>query len=230
MADKSIDFKFFYKLSSLYEALTLSACDPVVVPSGIGSKGLHVFSHMFYDCMEDEEEGFRIMEDRKRIAQEDIVNHFSFHEYAVKAFYSIDELANVNNREGVVNIARELAIQLEQYSGFTGIITEHKTRLEKKAFLNYPVCFRGHYFQVPWYTNLAEKSFNPTISESGVITEAIKTRYLGNQFLTVQGPIPKITISEGKDSGEGLIDTSLRGRLELTKELLRRAGFKIKLD
>ena len=46
------------------------------------------------------------------------------------------------------------------------------------------------------------------------------------QFLALsEGPLPRKLPPFMDDSGEGFSDTSLRGRLELTKELLKRAGY-----
>ena len=59
-----MDYKFFKKLSSLYEALTFTATDSVTVSDITESTRFHLESRMFYDAYRDgSEENVRIAEE-----------------------------------------------------------------------------------------------------------------------------------------------------------------------
>ncbi len=217
------DFNFLAKLSSLYTALTSSACDPVAVPSGLELvERVSVFSRVFYDCADDEDAALETMRERFGVAGEDIRSHFKMHSQARDRFYDIDEAINRNNRTDVVAATTSL---IEAVGGYSSLVSQHVARLGDSAFMYYPTCVPGHYFVVPGYRKIVEKSFNPEQSLDGISEELSLLGDLVRGFEAMRGKILAVRLSEGEDSGEGISDTSLRGRLELTKELLKRAGF-----
>ena len=64
-----IDNALFHNVVSAYHAVVLSASSPVVVPSDINISSDLIFppfSHIYYDCTEDEKRGIEIMKERKK--------------------------------------------------------------------------------------------------------------------------------------------------------------------
>jgi len=148
------------------------------------------------------------------------------HEKILKGFYDIDEGLNTRNRERVADAAQYLTTDVLQYGA---LVSAHKAWAVaisgRVDFLDYPTCVPGHYFILPHCSEVRVKSFNSEQTLEGVgegFTAIVK---LSNDFRIGSAELPDIKISEDKDTGEGIFDTSLRGRLELNKELLRRAGF-----
>lgn len=210
------------KLSSVYEACTLSACDPISVPTDIqNSAGKHTFSHMFYDCTDPEERGMRIMNQRINEG-DDIQAHLGIHDDLLGNFYSVDEALKTDDRAGLVKAGRLVFKNLEKYGKLVG---EHSNRLGERAFLSYPVCLPGHIF-APVNTGVTtEKVFNPEQDAEGLRRD-ITSGLTALENLTLHGGVfAEIGMYDGYDSGKGIFETSLRSRLELTKLLLERAGF-----
>ena len=46
-----------------------------------------------------------------------------------------------------------------------------------------------------------------------------------HEFSANYSPLPSVQIIDSTDTGDGINDTSLRGRIELTRELLKRVGY-----
>ena len=69
--------------------------------------------------------------------------------------------------------------------------------------------------------------FNTNATNIGVCEDLEKLIYLSSDFSRLDGKIPVSTVSTQVDTGEGIMDTSLRGRHELNKELLKRVGFRL---
>jgi hypothetical protein len=220
---KTRDFNLLAKLSALYTAMTSSACDPVAVPSGLEPVDkISAFSRIFYDCADDEDGALELMRERFRQAGSDIRIHYGLHAQARDRFYDADEAINRYDRSGVVLAARSLIDVVREYAG---LVSQHVARLGDSAFMYYPTCVPGHYFVVSGYRKIVEKSFNPEQSLDRISEELSLLGDLVRGFEAKRGKILAVRLSEGEDSGEGISDTSLRGRLELTEELLKRAGF-----
>ncbi len=219
------DFEFFVRLASLQRALTLSVVDPVAVfeYSPLTKDRIWV-ARMFYDCYPDEGEARAIMGERIKIGSDDIAEHLRFHEKMKYQFYSIQEDANVNNRKRLGETVDSLCNEVVTFNAF---LAEH-SKLDERSFLFYPSCSpipftiplieggRGHF---------AMLKFNPDKTSEGVIAEIDDLRELISDFSIRQERIPEVRIGD-YDTGEGISDSSYRGRYELTRELLRRAGYK----
>ena len=221
---KEIDYEFFWRLSSLYEALTMSAVDSVVVPSSYfdkDNKRKGIFSYVYYDAADDEDVALRIMEKRKFTAFNVVRENALFHVHALKYFYDIEERANVHNRRSVANVTQNLCVGFGRYINF---VKEHRSVMGNKAFLNYPTCISGHYFQVAWHDGIREKEFNAEQSWRMGLSDCIRIRETADYFARQNGKIPPVQISERRDEGEGITDNSLRARVELNKQLVKRAG------
>ena len=210
------------RLSSVYEACTLSACDPVSVTDIKGLAGKHTFSHMFYDCTDPEERGIGTMDQRIREGGDDIRTHLRIHDDFLDNFYSVDDALKADNRAELVEAGRLVFKSLEEYGK---LVVEHSNRLGERAFLSYPVCLPGHIFAPVGTGVIRGKSFNPE-QDLGGLTKELAEGTLALENFPLQGNgFGEIRMYEGYDSGEGTFETSLRGRLELTKLLLERAGF-----
>ncbi|MBS3086667.1 hypothetical protein J4422_03110 [Candidatus Pacearchaeota archaeon] len=212
-----------WKLSSAYEACTLSACDPVSVPVG-GTSRKGAFSHMFYDCTDPEKEGIEIMRQRIKDGRDDILAHLRIHDNLLSGFYSVDDALKTENRERIVEEGRRIFENLENYGKHVG---EHSVRFAEKAFLYYPTCLSGHYFVPKGAGVIMEKVFNPQQNEEGLKEEITNGIIALENFplFSLNDELRVLRMYEGYDSGEGSFGTSFRGRLELTRLLLERAGF-----
>ncbi|HKZ34233.1 MAG TPA: hypothetical protein VJ142_03315 [Candidatus Nanoarchaeia archaeon] len=219
--------ELLWKLSSAYEACTLSACDPISVPSDIKLlAGRYFLSHMFYDCTDPEARGIEMMNQRIREGSEDIRAHFRIHEDLLDNFYSVDDALREGDREGIVKAGRLVFENLEIYGRLVG---EHSERLGERAFFHYPTCLPGHIFAPKGAGIIREKVFNPQQDAEG-LREEIKNGIALAHFTLPLGPdeaLRELSMYTGSDSGDGIFQTSFRGRLELTKVLLERAGFQV---
>ncbi len=217
------DFELFYRLNSMYNALTISTTSPVVIPSGISPPGkISAFSHVFYDAAENEDKALEIMRKRIKLNSGDIAKHLDLHKLMLKLFYDIEESANTSNRNSVSDAVSKLCTCVRDY---TRLVAVHLHRPKEEAFLSYPTCIPGHYFVVPSFSIIRELSFNPNQNIHGVIREITDLEELLIDFEIQAEKISIVKVSDALDTGEGISDTSLRGRLELTIELLKRAGY-----
>ena len=212
------------RLSSIYEACTLSASDPVSVPSDIDLAGRHTYSHMFYDCIDSGNRGVETMNQRIREAGDDIQTHLKIHDALLGNFYSVDEALRTSDRERIVEAGRFVFGNLEKYGRLVG---EHSNRLGERAFLNYPTCLPGHFFAPRGTGVIMEKDFNPEQNEDGLRRDIESGLLVLENFPLKGNGFGETRMYSGYDSGKGILATSLRGRLELTKSLLERAGFQI---
>jgi len=221
-----VDFELFFRLSSLYEALAISATDPVVLKAGLGDC-LEDAPGMFYDCYGDTEGANTIMGRRIEIASEDIRQHYKAHKSFLENFYSIDESINTGNRGRATDATLSLCDNVLNY---LPIMRAHELRFLEDSFLHAPMCPPGHYFQIPdsGRLEIPQLDFNypaQTDYVAGVYLNIIKK--LAPVFRINPDNMPYVRVATQPDSGEGIIDTSLRGRLELNKELLRRVDFEL---
>ena len=158
-----------WRLSSAYEACTLSACDPVFVPleNNILIRR-SIFSHVSYNHTYPEKRGANIMEMRIKEAGDDIQTHLRIHDDILSNFYSIDEALKAGNRVRVVKAGRLVFKNLEKYGKLVG---KHSKRFKEKAFLQYPTCFPGNIF-IPKNSNrttkIMGKVFNPEQNAKGL--------------------------------------------------------------
>ena len=208
---KKGDFDLLFKLSSLREALCISVCDPIVFPSGIEGSGRGEFSHMFYDAVEDEGRALDLMQERIKTSSRDIFRHLDIYKELRDSFYSIDEALNISHRR---------------------LVDAHMEGLGEDAFLDYPACLSGDYFMIQGvkHSVALSKIFNLSQDREGFLEELELGRAIVESFSHKQRALPSLSISDALDSGDGVHDTSLRGRLEVTKLLLRRAGMNVPID
>ena len=219
------EMEALWRLSSVYEACTLSACDPVSVPTDTkGLAGKHTFSHMFYDCTDPEERGIETMDQRIREGGDDIQAHLRIHDDLLGNFYSVDEALKTDDRAGLVKAG---GLVFENLGEYGKLVEGHSNRLGERAFLQYPTCLPGHFFAPRGTGVIMGKVFNPEQDLGGLTTELAEGTLALENFPLQGNGFGEIRMYEGYDSGEGAFETSFRGRLELTKFLLERADFQI---
>lgn len=214
------DFKFLWKLSSLYEALTHSAVDPIV----LNKSEIKDFGGIYYDACDDQTKAIKIMKNRILSGKLDIMCHQKFHELFLNSFYDIDESINTNKRTKVANIASLLCVNVITYLEF---VEQNHLRLGNDYFLYYPSCPPGDYFQIPNLSNriIPQLEFNPSKTKKGGRIDLTKINMIISDFKLGKDKIPSVRVASQEDTGEGIMDSSLRGRIELNNELLRRVSF-----
>lgn len=214
------DFKFLWRLSSLYEALIHSAVDPVV----LDKSEMKEFGGIYYDAYNNQTKAIKIMKNRMLFGRNDIIDHRKFHESFLNKFYDIDEFINTNNRTKVGDVVDLLCNDVSDYLSF---VYQHHLILSNDYFLYYPSCPTGHYFQIPKsdIKIIPQLEFNPKKTKKGGGIYLAKIKRVIPNFKLGKDKIPSMRVASQEDSGDGIIDNSLRGRIELNNELLRRVGF-----
>ena len=218
------NFDAFWKLSSVYHALTNSVCSPVIVPSELyeGEGRTHAFSHVFWDCAEDEDDAKGLMVARLGRGREDIDIIIKTHESLSDEFYNIFESLNTNNRTLVIRAVANIGQLLKDYGE---LVKKHNTRLGENSFLEYPTCIEGHMFLLRGYRKARECFFNNEQDYNGLQIEIETMNNVLRLLASSDEELPRenlLRLMNTEDTGEGIMDTSLRGRIELTKELLKR--------
>lgn len=217
------DYELFFKLSSIYHALILSSVDPVVVPfSPEREDNVGIFTHVFWDAHEDKSYAVKIINDRIKKYPKLIKSHHKYYESMRDSFYLIQEFIPENDRKLIAKNSRTLIDSLKNYRN---LVENHQDTA--RPFLHYPTCLRGHYFLIDGDDRIKENSFNPHQTKLGLEKEIRYIYRLLSFFPTISDNISHVKLSHEFDSGTGFSDTSLRGRVELNKELLKRAGFDI---
>ena len=211
------DFEYLFKIASAYHSLVGSAVNPIAISSGIENQR---FSKIYYDC---EDRGRGIMKKRLELAEQDIVEYHAAHKILIKDFYDIDEAINRNNRKDIdfcVDKAFEGIIVLAETT------RDHRERLKDKAFLDYPYCIPEHYFHIARNPKISTLEFNETRDFEGIGLEYDLIKELKTDFLIGKDNLSGARIFP-RDSGEGIIESTLRARVELNKLLLERVGLTI---
>lgn len=222
------DYTMLWKLSSAYYAASSSACNPVAVRSELwtpGSRG--AFSYMFYDCTDPASHGKEIMRGRIEKASEDITQHLGIHDSLEKAFFDVEEALNANNRVRATDAGHRVYDGFEAYNTLILKHNVHCTDTEIEPFLLPPACVTGHYFMIPGTPFIRPQAFNPEFSAEGFVDEVGEGRVLLQEFVTRTDPLVGVKLADLPDSGEGITGCSLRGRLALTRELLKRASYSV---
>ena len=227
MGVSETDFDFLRRLSSLYQALCISATNPIVID--VGEMEDKVVG-MFYDAygdgdIEDLKIAEEIMRKRIEIAGYDIKKHHKYHSEFLKSFYSVDEYINTNNRMDVAETSRDLCGIVKDY--VLNLIDPHTERFGEDAFLHYPFCEDRFSFYIPGTKVVGDLVFNLNATSSGAENYLRRIIRRSKDFELLEEKIPIDKIATSEDMGEGIMDTSLRGRHELNKELLKRIGFDV---
>ncbi len=215
------DYDLLFRLSSVYHAVTLSVTAPVVLPSEHkGSEEISVFSHQYYDTFENERYALETMKKRIRLGFHDIGNHLSLHEEMCKCFFTIDESLNSNKRDNFLTATNFLIAHLKNYGQ---IITTHRDRMRDESFLFYPACLPGHYFYCGGHACVPENEFNSEQNARGFYKDLIGTTRSIALSSSSHDPLRGIILASQQNSET----TSLAGRIETTKEMLKGVGYPI---
>lgn len=211
------DFELLWKLASINNALTLAVTDPVVVQEP-------GFPDMFYDCTEEEDRGLLIVQKRIEECSDDIHKHLGAHRAMLSVFYDFDESLNRNDRFAVCANAADLSQHLIRCAD---IVSNHISR-SHDSFLNYLSADPTNMFTVPLIKESGGEiryfDFNAQRSYGGIIYEMRDFRKRVVDFRAESGTLFSVPFGN-HDTGKGINDTSYRGRLALTEELLRHAGY-----
>lgn len=205
-------------LQGFYQTLGQSVTDPVTVPSG---SPLAQFSRMYYDCTDNEDEGYTIM--RRRIGRFEgtIFSFISEHQTMLDALIGIEEHANTGNTAAVRHdISRFVDLYESHLDGIARVRKED-------SFLDFPnaaICaLSGRY--------LRNAYFNPKRTERGARKEGYLLREAladisPHEIIQFSGicPTRAPTASLSIPDDKNMMDTSYQGRINFTKEMLRRVN------
>ena len=149
------------------------------------------------------------MKNRILSGKVDIMCHQKFHEFFLNSFYDIDEFINTNKRTEVVDIASLLCRRVMTYLEF---VEQNHLRLGNNYFLDYPGCTPGNYFQIPNSSNkiIPQLEFNPSKTKKGGEIYLEKINRVISDFKLGKNKIPSVRVASQEDTGEGIMDSSLR--------------------
>lgn len=234
----SEEFEFLRRTTSLYEALCLSSTDPVTIVNRIETRnGTFQNQPMIYNCYgdgsnSDLEIGEEIMKKRiKGIGDHDIIRHNNYHLKFLGFFEELDKTIDINDRINFSSITRELCDSVREY--MIKVVKPHKNWFTEKrypypegSFLDYPYFLSDYSFQIINDDRIGSLRFNHKYNLSCANNDLSKIVQLSESFTRSGSNIPIkkfLNYYEGVD----LMDTSLRGRYDLNKELLKRIKFNL---
>jgi hypothetical protein len=217
------DFNFLARVDGLQKALINSCTSPVVVwKTEEGGYGLPNFA-MYYDCTNDENIGYKIMEKRTDLAEQDIVKHFRLHKSALEYFLNLDNAIVDNNRKEFSEIFYKLYKDTKKS---IDLIEAHKISHKDESFLDYPSCPPGHYFHIWKGEFISRVNFNPQRTKQGALRALEKIQQQSTDFKIRQEKLPYIAMPFSEDGGAGLFDSSFRQNLSITQQLLEKLGLR----
>jgi len=79
------DYLFFWRVASAYNALSMTAVDPVTLQTDFkiyadkGVNARNIFGRIYWDCHDDEMFAKAIMTERIQNASQDIIDHLTIH-------------------------------------------------------------------------------------------------------------------------------------------------------
>ncbi len=213
-----------YRLASLEQALITAVTAPVVLRSEGHSPGkIGPFSHLFYDCADNEQQAVDIMFGRINSASQNIQEHMIFFGQFIDGLARIQKAFNRNDRRRVSEEGSALVSQLRAY---ITLVDSHKKRLDWRAFLVQPTCLSGHYFLLPGRKLiLPVLRFNPEQTTEGARRDTGKLEEALHDCGEHYGPLP--VLDEARTYNlfrQGPDTTSLTHYYRLTRELLTRIG------
>ncbi len=215
------DFEFFWRISSLYNALSYTAIDPIVFHEGNSSSGLN--SDAYYD----NELAIPLIKKRIKIGADDIIKNYEIHKDFLKYFSEIDLAIKNKDR---INVGNNVELLCNLTSDYLNFVKKHKSQLPSKYFLDYPTCKPEHYFQL----RFEEKGdlmthhlrFNTKINRINGEKDLNKIRKIIPLFGLVHGDLYRIEIMNQIDPDKG-VTNPLKNNIERNKELLKRIGFDV---
>jgi hypothetical protein len=212
-------------LQAHYDALKLSVIDPICIATG--SDDLR-FSKQVYD-ISDTEDAEEIVKERVKKYKTTIQSFISQHQGMLKSMDDIEEVANIKNTSMVIKRGQEYLRKYEEHIEF---INQFKKEKNRDDFLGYPASIT----QTRSNQQMPVLSVNPNQTYNGAIEAAQKLE----ETIKKLSPTDKIDFSainttETPYSGIELsdiaikhgFDTSYRGRIEFTINMLEKQGFKL---
>jgi len=197
-------------LTATYEALTHAVASPIAI------------NGVFYDACEDEEEAKHTMFLRINNFGRDLGGHIQIYKRLRDKFYDVGESMNINHR-GRLAVAIQDIAKLTLACG--NLVERHlKKKLETECFLEYPFSKLTTYTAVNGFPGHAESSFNLERNLGGLISDSLLLGEFAKKVVDGKTPFPRNDYAWTRDSAEGLIQETLRARVDLTEEMLKRAG------
>jgi len=222
------DFNLFSKLVSTYYGIHHSCTAPVVMPSRLyHGKPISTFSYIYFDCAESKNEELKalsMMERRIELGSEDIEKHLNLMDNFVEGFGKIKTSAFSGNRTEVADKTDNLIENLTEY---VSLIDNHSKKLGENSFLYYPVSIPGHFVHFVGSPYIGNVSFNLSQNCMGANEEINELTSLVSKFRDNKDRI-KTYIHEFEFANDDRLDSSLRGVLATTKQLLSKVGFDYK--
>ena len=219
-----VDDRAVYHLASLEQALITAVTAPVVLPSkGYGPCRIEPFSHIFYDCVDNEQQAVEIMLGRMNSASHNIQEHMTLFGQFVDSLARVRKAFNQSNRRQVSEEGFNLASQLHAY---TILVDRHQRKLGWRGFLIQPTCPSGHYFLLPGEKRIVPVlHFNPEQTTNGAQQDTEKLEDALNDCGEHYGPLPALDDGPAYNLfRQGPEMTSLKHYYQITKGLLARIG------
>lgn len=223
------DFKFYYRMASLQQAMITNSVVPVCVwrsdeggIEGLNSPG------MYYDCCEDSEKGISVMKKRISIAGKDIVSHFDNHRRLRDFFIEADSAIVRQDRR---DFGEQCGMICAVSAWYSQMVYRHIAKLDDEAFLTYPNTSGGTFFDIVDSHRMVipEMRFNPNGSFGSLSDNINEIHRSIDAFRKRNGRMPYFELpAYGKDGGSGFYDINYGENIKRAKILLERVGMKVK--
>lgn len=178
---KDTGTELFYKLEGLYYALVGSLIDPIQVPSGFGLQypielpSGQEFPDLLIDEGEYESKPERILRERIRYAESDLIEFLDFHKEMYKTNLNISETCNCQNSSTLRIHTHRFLSYAQDYTSF---VSQHIETYNKKAFLKHLTCPPGNMSA----RNFKNVKFNQEATELGAQVEIASIRQSLDKF------------------------------------------------
>jgi hypothetical protein len=211
-------------LQAHYDALKLSVVDPICIATG--SDDLR-FSKQLYD-VSDTEDAVEIVQERVKKHKTTIQAFINQHQGMLKSIDDIEEAANIKNASMVIKRSQEYLRKYEEHIEF---INQFKKEKNKDDFLGYPASItqtRSNQ-QIPVVTVNPKQTYKGAIEAAQTLEETIKLLSPADKIdfsviNTTDAPYSGIELSD--TAIKNGFDTSYRGRIEFTINMLEKEGLK----
>lgn len=206
-----LDSEVFWRVESLYRALSRSSKDVVLVPDEDEEIPGPDF---LFDCRKD---GRLIVEERLRTQGQTVKEAYHQHKIMLNHFYDIQEIANRGNRS---HVARGIEDMVGDFKNYLDLVKSHREEQQDNYFLFYPTDESFFFGCLPHEGG--KMNFNKEANYSGAVRDLDRLKDSLVLFTEVKTklrypvePIPR------DDQGTGIDDRSYRAAIEKVKQALK---------